>query len=596
MADSPQLGAEGVVRVVVRCNGEPLADVVELISLEVRRAVNTVPSARLVFDDGDMPAQAFPISDAATLVPGAAIAISAGYADSEETIFEGIVVKHGVHISGHNDARLVVECRDKAVKMTIGRRNANHVDLTDSDLIAKLAGAHGLSADIEATTVQQAELVQHYCSDWDFALARAEANGLLVMVSDGQFVAKAPETGAEPVLSVGYGVDLIEFHGEIDARSQYSAAQAVAWDPKTQAVAQGSEAAPASLNAQGNLDTATLAEVAAAGTYRLQTTAPLATDVLTGWAKAQQLKSGLARLRGRMSFQGSAKAKVGTLIELKGVGARFSGKVFVSGVEHRIGDGNWITEVEFGLAPNWFTERADVVAPRAGALLPGIGGLHIGVVKKLDADPAGEQRVQVSVPVMQAETDGVWARLLQSYASNTFGAFFVPEIGDEVVLGYFDEDPSCPVILGSLYSSKHVPPYALAAENNIKACVTRSKTKIEFDDENKVITITTPANNKIVLSDKDKSILLQDQNSNKVELAPGGITLDSPKDIKVTAKGTITIDAVGAVSITSKADVKSAGLNVACEAQVGFTGKGSATAELSASGQTTVKGALVMIN
>jgi hypothetical protein len=43
-------------------------------------------------------------------------------------------------------------------------------------------------------------------------------------------------------------------------------------------------------------------------------------------------------------------------------------------------------------------------------------------------------------------------------------------------------------------------------------------------------------------------------------------------------------------------DLKASGMNVACEAQVGFTGKGSATAELSAAGQTTVKGALVMIN
>jgi len=152
------------------------------------------------------------------------------------------------------------------------------------------------------------------------------------------------------------------------------------------------------------------------------------------------------------------------------------------------------------------------------------------------------------------------------------------------------------VILGSLYSSSRQPAYAIEAENNLKALVTRCLAKIEIDDKDKVITITTPANNKIVISDKDKSIVLEDQTSNKVTLDTGGITLDSPKDIKLTAKGSMTLDAVGAVSISSKADVKAAGLNVACEAQVGFTGKGAASAELSASGQTTVKGAMVMIN
>ncbi|MCH8207813.1 MAG: Rhs element Vgr protein, partial [Nitrospinae bacterium] len=67
-------------------------------------------------------------------------------------------------------------------------------------------------------------------------------------------------------------------------------------------------------------------------------------------------------------------------------------------------------------------------------------------------------------------------------------------------------------------------------------------------------------------------------------------------DISITAKGKVTIDAVGEVGITSKADVKVEGLNVSNTAKVGFTAKGNATAEISASGQTTIKGAMVMIN
>jgi uncharacterized protein involved in type VI secretion and phage assembly len=248
------------------------------------------------------------------------------------------------------------------------------------------------------------------------------------------------------------------------------------------------------------------------------------------------------------------------------------------------------------VSPSWFTEQHDVMAPAAAGLLPGIGGLHVGKVTKLDEDPDGQQRVQVSIPVLGSAAQPVWARLLQFYASNAFGAFFVPELADEVVLGFFDNDPTHPVILGSLYSSNRAPPYALAAENNTKAIVTRCKSKIEFDEQNKVITLMTPGKNKVVLSDQDQSIVLLDQNNNRAELNPGGITLDSPKDIKVKANGTITLDAVGAINISSQADVKSTGLNVLCEGQVGFTGKGSATAELSASGETVVRGAMVMIN
>ena len=141
-----------------------------------------------------------------------------------------------------------------------------------------------------------------------------------------------------------------------------------------------------------------------------------------------------------------------------------------------------------------------------------------------------------------------------------------------------------------------MPPYELTADNFTKAIVTKSQLKIEFDDDRKITTIITPGGNQAVLSDDEKSILLQDQNGNKVELSPDGIVLDSPKDISVAAKGKITIDAVGEIAMNSKADVSVKGMNVNHEANVGFAAKGNATAELSASGQTTVKGAMVMIN
>ncbi len=328
----------------------------------------------------------------------------------------------------------------------------------------------------------------------------------------------------------------------------------------------------------------------------MQSTVPLESEFLTSWAKAQQVKSGLARIRGHVSFQGSALVKPDTLIKLAGVGARFNGNIFVSGVNHSVIGGNWVTRVEFGMSPNWFTESTDVMAPSASGITAGISGLHIGVVKKLDADPESQHRVQVSIPEMSATTDGFWARLANFYSSNSFGAFFIPEIGDEVVLGFFNDDPSHPVILGSLYSSKNVPPYTLAAENNTKAIVTRTKMKMEFDEDKKIITIITPGANKIVISDDGKSILLQDQNSNKVTLDSAGITLDSPKDITLKAQGKIVLNATGNIEATAQMDIKQTGLNITSTANIGFTAKGSATAEVSASGTTTIKGAMVLIN
>ena len=136
----------------------------------------------------------------------------------------------------------------------------------------------------------------------------------------------------------------------------------------------------------------------------------------------------------------------------------------------------------------------------------------------------------------------------------------------------------------------------IAAENQIKAIVSKNKIKIEFNDDKKILTLSTPGGNTIAISDEGKSILLKDQNGNKVELGESGIVLDSPKDISIKATGAITLDATGKLGLTSKQDLSAKGLNLNLTADVGLTAKGSATAEFSASGQTTVKGAMVMIN
>jgi Rhs element Vgr protein len=596
VAESPAKKSDGVVRLTLFGNGAKLDDSIGIVSVSVTRAINRISRATVVLLDGDMPDKDFPVSNAGDFKPGTEIKINVGYNQAEETIFEGVIVKHGIKITGNNYSRLVIECRDKAVGMTIGRKNANYVDSKDSDIITNLIGNYrGLSSDVETTGTQHKELVQYFCTDWDFMLSRAEVNGLLVIVDDGKVTAKPPQTGGAPQLKVTYGDDLMEFHADIDARTQLTAVKGASWDLNTQAIVE-EEVNPLKLNEQGDLNSAELAKVIDLKSFRLQTSAPMEKTALKEWAEGQQLKAGLARIRGRMKFQGSAKAKIGTLIELEGVGNRFKGKVFVSAVSHVISKGNWMTEVEFGMSPDWFAERRDLEAPPAAGLLPGVGGLQIGVVKKLDEDPEGQHKIQVTVPVLQAETDGVWARLANFYASDGIGGFFVPEIGDEVVLGFFNNDPSHPVILGSLYSSKRKPPYDITPDNFTKAIVTRSELKLAFDDEKKIVTVITPGNNKIVLNDDDKSITLQDQNNNKVELSTDGITLDSPKDIHISAKGKVTIDAVGEVGISSKADVKTKGLNINNNANVGFVAKGSASAELSASGQTTVKGAMVMIN
>lgn len=597
MADSPTKNSDGVVRVSVFSEGNPVKTTLfALISLLVRKEVNRIGKATLIFDAGNMPEGEIPESDDDSFAPGKKIRVEAGYEDNENPIFEGIVVNHQLVISSGNESSLQIECCDFAFPATEVRKNKVFEKKKDSDVIKELINTYsGLTASVDNTSTKYNELVQYYCTDWDFMLARADANGLIVTTEGKKISVKKPDVNATPKLKVTYGFDLISFKGELSAEAQSKGVKASAWEPSEQKLISVSGAAP-SLNSQGKDSVSDLAKAVGNNQQLCQTEGYADKSALQTWADAQLLRAGLSRIQGHCEFSGNHKVLPGDLIELDGLGKRFNGKAFAGWVMHEIKKGNWITTVGFGLPNTILTEKPDVMSPPASGLLPGIQGLHIGKVVKLDDDPTKEYKLQVEIPILNGDINTVWARPGNFWASNSYGAFFIPDIGDEVVLGFLNEDPCHAVILGSLYSSKQVPPYEITKENKIRSIFTKSKMKIEFDEEDKVITIDTPGKNKIQISDKDKSITLEDQHKNKIAMTQNGILIDSAKEISLKAKTNITLEAGAGIKQNAKANIEMKGVNIEASANAALTVKGNAKAEISAAGQTVVKGAMVMIN
>lgn len=591
MADSPSKNKDRVLACSVYVNGNKLKDAFSLVSASVRLALNRIGKATLKFNAGNMDTQTFDESDDTLFKPGNPIRLDAGDTDKEDTLFEGSII--GVRILTGKDFRsyMVVECRDCAYPATQGRKNRIFEKKKDSDIIQEVLKDYG-SVDVDATQYQHPTLVQYYCSDWDFALSRADACGLFVCTDGNKIKVKKPEVGGSPVLTVTFGEDLTAFDLELTADEQFTQYEAVSWNPKEQKTVKVSATAP-SLNKQGDLQPKS---IATGDSMLLQTDAPTEEKALKQWADGQALKAGLARYQGSISFYGSAKVKPGCLIELKGLGKRFNGNLFVGSVTHTIEDNEWMTEAGAGVPAMNITDEPDVVSPTASGFLPGLQGLHTAVVKKLDGDPQQEYRIQVELPWLDGKSKLLWARLTSLYATNGMSTFFLPEPGDEVLVGFMNQDPTHPIVLGSLYGAKHKPPFEFEAKNNTKAIVTREQLRIEFDEEKKVITVATPGKNTLEISDDGKSITLTDQHKNEIKMDSGGISLSSAKDITLKAKGNITLDATMKLSGTAKQDASLEGLNVKVQAKMGATVKGNATAELSASGQTTIKGVMVMIN
>jgi len=572
------MASPDLIRLRLFSDGQEVSQEHHVLSVVVTRALNRIPTATVVLGDGDPAVSDFPLSGQPLFAPGVELEVRAGYHDEEQVLFKGLVLRHAIRARRGARSSLTVECRDAAVKATVGRRSAIYSDMQDSDIFSELLGRASVQVEVEDTAVTHPQMVQVDTTDWDFLLERAEANGLVVRVEDGKVAVEKPDTSGEAAKTLTFGQDLFEIEAETDARHQLESTKGETWDPKGQELLSADGEEP-SFTFPGNQSASELASVIGHGPVSLRHGGWRTEDELRAWAGARLLKSRMALVRGRASCQGDATLKPGVMVELVGVGERFSGKAYVTGVRHQISQENWETELQFGLSPEFFREARAVEAPPAAGLLPPFHGLQVGLVTALE-DPDGEERIQVQLPTVSADAPGVWARLALLDAGDSRGSIFRPEVGDEVVLGFINQDPRDAVVLGMLHSSAKPSPLPASDDNPEKGFITRSQMKVLFDDDKKVLTLSTPGGNTLVLSDDQQGILLEDQNGNKVQLSSDGITLESA--------GTLTLKASGDVSLE--------GVNVNVKASAQLKAEGSAGAEVSSSATAVLKGSLVQIN
>ena len=542
-----------VVTPTILSSGQVMDPSYELLSLDITKEVNRIPYAQLVLLDGDTAQQKFAISDDDFFEPGKEIEIKLRYEDApdkETTVFKGVVVKHGVE-ADMQGSLLTVELKAVAIKLTHTRKSVIYRDKTDDKIIGEIITNSKLKkGQIKPTKTKHSELVQYYCTDWDFILSRADAQGLLVIVdfddktiNEEISLAEIGITGS-PKHSFEFGIsEIYNFEIEADAQRQYPEVQSIAWDIKKQKLTKEAKAKDFALS-QGNLNAGDITKAIGFEPQVLTSSVPLDPEELQAWSDATMARSRMAMLRGRIAVPGFGDIKLMDVIEIAGIGKRFNGKTVVTGIRHRLDEHGWQTDVQFGLSAECFGERRDIVDVPAAGLLPAVNGLQVGVVDQFEQDPDKEFRVKVILPGIDEKDGAVWARLASPDAGKNRGYFFRPEPDDEVVVGFFNDDPRQAVILGAMYSSKNTPPKGLelTKENKQKVILTKTGTAIGFfDDSKSSIFIRTPDLSMIVLDDDTQTIEISDQHENEIIMSKKGIEIKSKKDVKIDAAGNVEI-------------------------------------------------------
>ncbi len=561
----------------------------QILSISILKEINRIPLAKIILRDGEAAERDFEISNKEDFIPGKKIKIKIGFDGKNAQAFKGIIIKHAIRIRENGNTELHIECQDEAVKMTIGRKNQYFEKIKDSRLFDELIGKYsGLSGDTESTSLEHKELVQHHISDWDFMLLRAEANAMLVNVNDGVVQIGKPKTSAAPVLQVSYGSSVLELEAEMDARTQWKNVEASSWDYANQQLFRADTSEASSFTQHGNIAGDELASTINLTKYQLHHSGHLPEQELQDWADGIMLRSRLSKIKGRAKVTGFSGIKPGDMVKLEGIGNRFKGKSFVTAVKQEIGNGMWDTHIQFGLDPRCYIfEHNDLNDAQSAGLVGAIHGLQIGKVVQLQNDPDGEDRILVKIPVIDNNAQGIWTRMASLDAGADRGTFFRPEIDDEVIVGFINDDPRDAVVLGMLHSSAKPAPIKAEDVNHEKGFTTRSKMHIHFNDNTKTITIDTPAGNKIMLDESATKIEITDQSSNKITMEPGGIKMESPVNIDIKAGAVLSLSAGGSLSISAPA------LSMKADASVSIEG---ATAKFASQGPNVISGLPVMIN
>lgn len=301
---------------------------------------------------------------------------------------------------------------------------------------------------------------------------------------------------------------------------------------------------------------------------------------------------------------------VGTIVDLSKNNSNL-GKYLVTSVNHTTdGLGNYCnsfeaipSEVDYIPSPSY---NKQVIEPQIGK-----------VIANKDPDGWGRIKVQLKWQPDEDKSSLPWMQIMTGSAGkgneSNRGFHFTPEIGDLVVVGFTDNDPSMPFVMGSIPSNDNRDS-SPNKDNFEKVISTRSGNSIFFrdkeNDQEQEILIKTDEGNMLSILVKNGDGTIEIKSSKEINVTSTKtinvksetITIEG-KDIKINANNSIEINANKSIKMGSaKIDIEAQNALAAKATQVSIEGsaktevKSSGQLSLEASAQASLKAGIVMIN
>ncbi|MFT3852762.1 MAG: phage baseplate assembly protein V [Ilumatobacteraceae bacterium] len=299
---------------------------------------------------------------------------------------------------------------------------------------------------------------------------------------------------------------------------------------------------------------------------------------------------------------GNAVVMPGVWIGLADCGTKLSGLYYVTEAEHVFGAGvPYITRFRSS-----GRRAAGLSMNRSASGPPVFGqvGFVIGVVTNVKDDDKKMHRVKVRFPTLP-DVESTWARVVTLGGEAAAGMEARPEVDDEVLVGFEQGDPRRPFVIGALLSKTDA--YRTGTVNsdgsiNKRGIRTRAGNKLEmFDGDSKsassgryIAIVAADTETELRLGDENMSLKTKGGNPITIESGQAKITLDNGK-ITITGSS-IELKASQAFKVQGMTvDLKS-DTAMGLDAGSTFKAQGQASADVSSSGMTQIKGSLLKLN
>ncbi|MBL3659082.1 type VI secretion system Vgr family protein [Fulvivirga sediminis] len=172
-----------------------------------------------------------------------------------------------------------------------------------------------------------------------------------------------------------------------------------------------------------------------------------------------------------------------------------------------------------------------------------------------NADPDGLSRVKVQFAWQKPTGEMTpWLRMVTPHSGGEKGFHFIPEVGEEVIVGFEGGNAERPYVMGALYSGTKKPESWKTDANNIKAIRTRSGHTIELNDTQGEETISIYDNEGSIIKFDTQQKSLYIQSAENLELAAKNLKISAEENIDIFAKGNINTASEGDTSILSEGD------------------------------------------